>query len=227
MVVNDIANALLMDHASGCLPEPMAVLMSTHVAINREARDKYEAFSDLGGALLADMDPEQLSVDALEKTLHALDLPADDAVVTEKNGTAVHQDNGFDTETIEKVPSVLRAYLPASLDKLKWRRLGGGVMEYALPMKVKGYKASLLSIAPGKSIPSHTHKGREYTVVLDGAYDDNGLQVQAGDFVCNDSEDTHRPLADPDHGCLCFAVINAPLKFNGPFGWMVNPFLKV
>lgn len=221
MVGKDIANAMILDHASGRLPEPLALIVASHIAINETAQEKYKSLQHVGGELLEGIAPAAVETDALDILLDRLDnLPTD----TE---TEVEDKNSFDGETMAKVPNPLRPYLNADLKDLKWRSLGGGVKEYPLPLNTKGYKSSLLYIEPGKSIPSHTHRGTEYTLILDGSYEDDGAIVNRGDFVCNDADDEHQPIAHPDQGCLCLAVLDAPLKFKGPLGWIINPFLKV
>lgn len=219
MTGKDIANAMILDHATGKLPEPLALIVASHIAINEDAQEKYRAFRHVGGELLEGLVPTKLEYGSFDALLNRLDEPSaeeDTAPITE-----------FDQETLSKVPSPLRPYLDADLKSLKWRSLGGGVQEHRLPIKTKGFRTSLLYIEPGKSIPSHTHKGTEYTLILDGAYDDDGDVIKTGDFVCNNADDVHQPISDPEQGCLCLAVLDAPLQFKGPIGWLINPFLRV
>lgn len=220
MVDRDIANAMIMDHVTGKLPEPLSLVIASHIAINKDAMAKYTALCTAGGEMLEDLQPAAVNDNALDALMDKLEsLPQKDEQKNTKPDT-------FDAETRRIIPEPLLPYLKENLSDLKWRSLGGGVREYALPT-TKGFRTSLLSIEPGKSIPSHTHKGVEYTLVLDGAYEECGENIVTGDFVCNDASDTHQPIADPTHGCLCLAVIDAPLKFDGLLGWLINPFLKV
>ena len=34
-------------------------------------------------------------------------------------------------------------------------------------------------------------------------------------------------LVDPDGECLCFVVLEAPVKLIGPLGRLINPFLRI
>lgn len=222
MVVNDVANALLLDHAAGSLPEPLSLAVSTHVAINSEARAKYDALNEVGGLMIEEIEPVELADDAFDAMMTRLT----DDVANSQEDMAPKAKDVFDSRTRAVVPEPLRAYLPQSLDNLKWISRGRGVREYPIKMGTEGFSVSLLAIEPGQAIPNHTHRGREYTVVLEGAYEDGGMMVQAGDLVCNDDTDVHRPIADQRDGCLCLAVIDAPLRFKGPLGWVINPFLR-
>lgn len=222
MVVRDSDNTLLLDHVTGALPPALDVMMASYVAMNGEAQSKFSALSAMGGALLEDMDDDVgVSSDALDVIL---DKIAEKGASSQTASRSVA--DSFDTRTKAVVPAPLRAMLPTSLDQLDWKARGAGVREFILPLGKSKLRASLLSIAPGKTIPHHTHKGREYTLVLDGAYTDEGGRVAAGDFIVNDCDDEHKPIADDKIGCLCFAVTDAPLQFSGPLGWIINPFLR-
>ena len=231
MVVNDVANALLLDHAAGSLAEPLSLAVSTHIAINGEARAKYDALNEVGGVMIEEMEPAEISSDALSFIMSQLDAgdQASAPVAVPAGDTAqasAPKSNIYDSRTRALVPEPLRGYLPTSLDDLPWKSRGRGVKEFSIETGSKGFSVSLLAIDPGRTIPAHTHRGREYTVVLDGSYEDGGMMVQAGDLVCNDDTDVHKPIADQRDGCLCLAVTDAPLRFKGPLGWIINPFLR-
>lgn len=226
MVVNDMTNVLLLDHAAGSLPEPLALAVSTHIAINAEARAKYSALNEVGGLIIEELEPVDVSEGALDTLFSLLDAEnsgSPDASQRDINKCSLPV---YDAETQALVPAPLRSYLPSSLGNLKWRQRGRGVKEYSINVDQKGFNVSLFSIQPGRSVPTHTHGGREYTVVLDGAYQDDNILVHAGDLVCNDASDIHKPVADAKLGCLCLAVTDAPIRLKGPLGWFVNPFIK-
>ncbi|WP_374763100.1 ChrR family anti-sigma-E factor [Yunchengibacter salinarum] len=226
MVVNDVANTLLLDHATGVLPEPLDVMVSAHVAINEEARVKKDVLMSVGGRFLESVDPAPVSDTALESILSRIDTDPGSPPPSQATANSLEEDPNTAYDPVyRRVPKPLWPYVRKGAGK--WRSVGGGVKEFRLNFAAQGYRASLLEIAPGRRIPSHTHSGREYTLVIDGAYDDGAMRVDRGDLVCNDHDDTHQPEADARMGCLCMAVLNAPLKFSGPLGWVINPFMKV
>ena len=76
-------------------------------------------------------------------------------------------------------------------------------------------------------MPVHTHRGREYTLVLAGSYRDNGSHYGPGDVSLKDASDVHRPVVAGDEDCVCLAVLDAPLRLTGMLGRLVNPFLRM
>lgn len=211
-------SALMLDHAAGHLSPALALVADSHMALNEGARDDFRTFENVGGQLLEDMDVAELEDHALDHLFARLERPFED------EDALAQPSSTFDAETEKKVPAPIRALLPGNLGEIKWRKRGGGVTEFELDVKDKGFQASLLAIEPGRAIPNHTHKGTEYTVVLDGSYTDDGVRVEAGDLVIHDAQDTHKPIADMEEGCLCLAVLTAPLKFRGPLGFILNRF---
>lgn len=210
-------SALMLDHAAGHLSPALALVAESHMALNEAAKSDYAAFEAAGGSLLAEMEEAALDEHALDHLFARLERPVEQEE-TETSKPAV----SFDAETVSKVPEPVLDLLPGNLKSIRWRKRGGGVREFILNIEDEAYQASLLAIEPGRAIPNHTHKGTEYTVVLDGSYTDEGVRVCAGDLVVHDAEDTHKPIADEEIGCLCLAVLSAPLKFQGPFGFILN-----
>jgi putative transcriptional regulator len=81
--------------------------------------------------------------------------------------------------------------------------------------------SSLLQIEAGGSVPAHTHKGFEITVLLDGSFEDEMGRYTKGDFLMLDSNHNHTPFTE--NGCLCYTVSNAPLHFTQGFNKLLNP----
>ena len=211
-----VDDGLLVDYASGALPEPVALAVATHLSLNQEASAAYAELNSVGGALLEDVDGEIVSDTLLDRVLDRLDEPA----------PAASSRARLDERTREIVPGPLQAYLVASLDDLPWKKKGGAVEEARLKTNSPDYRVSLLRIKPGQAMPMHSHRGCEYTVVLDGAYHDQTGVFERGDFSEADAEDHHRPIADEQRGCMCLIVLDQPVRLDGPLGWMLNPFLK-
>ncbi|WP_440873901.1 ChrR family anti-sigma-E factor [Thalassotalea sp. PLHSN55] len=81
--------------------------------------------------------------------------------------------------------------------------------------------SSLLHISPGGSVPEHTHKGFELTVLLAGSFSDDSGEYVAGDFIMLDGNHTHHPVSEK--GCLCFTVANDALHFTQGINKLLNP----
>ena len=80
---------------------------------------------------------------------------------------------------------------------------------------------NLLHIAPGGSIPEHTHKGFELTLLLAGSFADERGEYVAGDFIMLDKRHQHQPATE--HGCLCYTVANDALHFTQGINKLLNP----
>jgi putative transcriptional regulator len=122
------------------------------------------------------------------------------------------------------VPAPLTTLLGKPVSDLQWRRRLPGIREFELKASGEG-EAKLYWISPGRAMPSHTHDGSEVTLVLRGGFSDPTGHYRRGDIAIADSDLDHHPRADEDEDCICFAVIDAPLRLTGPVGRIVQRFL--
>lgn len=202
---------LLLGHAAGTLPEPLDLAVRTHLALSREGRRRYALYEALGGALLETIEPAPLRAGAWERLEAAIDRIEPIRLPEAGAGDRF-------------VPAPLRPYAPEGFERLPWRNLGPA-LEVELPVRTPGYKARLIRLKGGKGIPRHTHRGHEITVVIEGSFRDVQGVHRRGDLVIADASVDHSPVADED--CLCLAVTDAPLKFTGPIGRLLNPLLRI
>tara|TARA_R110002012_G_scaffold240120_2_gene414244 strand:- start:52 stop:741 length:690 start_codon:yes stop_codon:yes gene_type:complete len=203
---------LLLDYASGALPEPVSVLVATLLALRPDLRRTVSEMEAVGGYLLEEIAPAALSEDAFEAVLARIDIAGLPVEAAANDDATVRTD----AETIAAVPEPLRSYLGAPLSGLAWRRRGPGIEEYRLPVTDDRFEMSVLRLGPGRSVPSHGHEGSELTLVLDGAFSDDAGHYARGDLAVNGEDDLHAPRADPTEGCLCLAITGGPLRFSNP-----------
>ncbi len=208
---------LLLDYASGSLPEPISLALATHLALCEECRVTALELDALGGRLLDEVAIESVDDDLLEAALARLDEPEPPRASAP----------ALDEPTRVVIPPPLRAYLPGPLSSLSWRRLGRIGAEARLATAAQGFKVSLMRLKPGSTMPRHSHRGSEYTLVLAGGYTDGDRTFARGDWDMNDPTNEHRPVVDEDDECLCLVVLDAPVKLTGPVGRLMNPFLRV
>ena len=83
----------------------------------------------------------------------------------------------------------------------------------------------LLSIAPGTTIPHHTHGGAELTLVLEGSYSDELGRFQIGDLADLDTSVHHQPVADSDGPCICLNATDECLQISGAYSRILQPFV--
>lgn len=205
---------LLMAHAAGRLPEPVALIVATHLALSPSARERYRQFETLGGVLLEELQPTSLADDAWQRLVARLDDPP-----------TLEPPASTPPAAATNLPRPLRDYLPAPLEALRWRNYGSAA-EFELPLRVPGFRTTLIRVRAGRMVPQHTHEGNELTLVLEGAFHDKIGHYRRGDLAIADGSVNHRPRADDDQDCLCLAVTDAPLRLTGLIGRLLNPFIR-
>jgi putative transcriptional regulator len=199
----------LLDYASGASPEPVALLVATHLALCPGCRHAIAELEAVGGALLEELPPEPVNDDSFARLLARLDRPAP-AVPAVSSGDPI-------------LPQPLRDYI-GSLDGVAWRRFGP-VHEVRLLTGFDKLTTRLVRIRPGSVMPRHTHAGSELSLVLQGGFSDVTGHYRRGDVAEADSAVEHRPVADRDEECLCLAVTDAPVRLTGWLGRLLNPFI--
>ena len=122
------------------------------------------------------------------------------------------------------LPQVLRKFVGHDIDNIPWKTKMPGYREYLIG-EIDGCEANLLWIKAGRKMPSHTHEGMEITLVLDGAFADINGRYGRGDIALADDSIDHRPIAEDERPCICFAVTDAPLKLTGTYSQMFADFI--
>ncbi|MFC6669169.1 ChrR family anti-sigma-E factor [Marinobacterium aestuariivivens] len=209
-------DATLMAYAAGSLVPGMALLVACHLERCPQCRERLLQAEAVGGALLEVLEPVALedSGDALARVLERLDSEMPEPAPVARGAARRDPD----------MPSALAERLQGSLDGLQWRSLAPGVKQVDLHLGGPG-ATRLLRIAPGVSVPHHGHRGSELTLVLRGSYNDELGRFRAGDVADLDLEVSHQPLNDTDEDCICLIATDAPLKFSGLMGRLVQPFI--
>lgn len=208
-------DATLMAYSAGSLPQGMALLVACHLHWCEHCRERVDATNAVGGVLLDDIEPVSLGEGALNDLLARLDEPEQELAnpVSRQSASAAGQ-----------LPAPLADLVGCDIDELPWKRIGYGVRQVDLDLDGPG-ATRLLRISPGVSVPHHTHTGNELTLILSGSYNDEVGRFCRGDVADLDGEMEHQPLVDTDEDCICLIATDAPLKFTGLFGRLVQPFI--
>lgn len=204
---------LLLDYATGALPDGPALAVSVHVALDPSARRTLEGLSALGGALIERQDEVVLGDDALARAMARLDQ-----IDVEPRPAPVAPRPGF-----EWVPPPLAPHLRPGMG---WRRIMGKFDEIRLDVPGDAYRVSLLRLEPGRGLPEHRHPGYEYTVCLQGGYTDETGSYGVGDFAVGPGSQRHEPIADPGEPCIALIVVERPIVLTGPWGRWLNPLVS-
>lgn len=219
-------DATLMSLAAGALSAPLAVVASAHLERCAECRQRLRAAEAIGAALLEQTQPERPSVqrDALRDVmLSCLESEAsvDTGKVAALGANAAPMLDGADPD---RLPAALQPYFGERLSAVRWKWIGPGM--YCT--RARGMPSLImLKIAPGKSLPVHSHGGSELTQVLQGSYNDALGLFAAGDVADLDSDVEHQPVTAPGVPCICVSALDAPLVFSGWFARKLQRFVQL
>lgn len=219
-------DATLVSYAAAGLPDAFAVLVSCHLQRCSRCRQRVEDAEQLGGLLLATAKPAP--GDKRQQFLALLDAQ----MAEESAGPLGAADLlGITADTVPGDDiSARRVALPPALQQLldhgdidlPWRRLVPGIQQIRLDSRDGTLR--LLKIAPGISIPLHTHKGSELTLILHGSYSDELGRFKPGDMADLDGDVDHQPITDGNDPCICLIATDAPLRFRGLLPKLLQPF---
>ncbi len=205
-------DATLMAYASGNLPEAFNLIVATHISLCDTCRAASDAFDAVGGAvLMTDDTTAPMQGDSLATALARLTDDPPPARPAPSTGI---------------LPAPLHDYVGGDLDSIRWRPLGMGVKQAILKTS-RGTSARLLFIPAGTAMPDHGHHGTEMTMVLQGAFQDADEYFARGDIEIADSDVQHVPVADIHEDCICLAVTDAPLRFEGILPRILQKFARI
>ncbi|TKB49402.1 hypothetical protein FCL40_08705 [Ferrimonas sediminicola] len=203
--------------ASGELDDVLAIMVSVHLGQCRRCHGRVELLQQHQADQLAELSPDAAyGNDELARMLNLLeDAPALEPRVPEPTQME------FQGRRID---------LPAALAGLveragPWSRVVNRLWNAPIQDHRRAYQLNFIYMEPGGSIAAHTHKGREWTLVLDGHFSDDAGDYAPGDLVHCTEANEHSPRSE--QGCLCLAVIDAPLHFTSGLARALNPFSQL
>lgn len=205
--------ATMLSYAAGSLSQGMALVVACHVSMCPQCRERTNAQEAIGGSLLEDLKPAELSDDVLNNMLAMLDTPA---------AAPVDIPAESQQQTDSRLPTPLGDYLGCRLDNVPWKKIVPGISYYDIDCQSGGV-SRLMRIAPGKTLLPHTHEGNELTLVLEGSFCDEIGRFARGDVADLDEQVEHQPLVDSNTDCICLIATDAPLKFTSLLGRLVQP----
>jgi putative transcriptional regulator len=200
----------LLAHASGAAGEGTSLVVATHLALCPECRATIAEMERMGGALLENVAPAEMSASALSSAMARLH----DAGEGPRMQPAPPQRPAI-------APEPLRSYIGGDVDRVRWIPIGPGV-SYRPLLKGRDSRVQLIRTAPGAGVGLHTHGGEELTLVLAGGFSDMTGDYRRGDLQITTPEITHRPVTDDDGYCITLALTDAPLRFKSPIVGIVG-----
>lgn len=219
------ADELLMQFAAGQLTNALGIQTACHLESCKLCQHKARLYEQLGGDLIDISTPVEVDSNAKSRLLQNLDQHLKTG--SQAGSSELEMQHRAQIEHANKrLPKPLRRFVPDYYDNLPWTGFSKSIQSYDLPFSDDQFTARFYKIAAGKELPQHTHHGNEFTLVMSGSFSDLSGDYHPGDFVLADSSTHHQPKAHDKEDCICFAVMDAPLKMTGFFGRMLNPFIK-
>ncbi|MEO0608499.1 MAG: ChrR family anti-sigma-E factor [Pseudomonadota bacterium] len=210
--VNDFGE-IYSQYAAGCLDPAFSLMVETQAALRPDVDRAVARAEAIAGLFFESEAQAELSENAAAKALAMID--AYEANIR-PNAQAVHQANQG-LEEILALPEPLRETTLNSLRAGKWQNLTQGVRRLKLDAGSQA-EVELYRIEPGCTVPRHSHKGSEFTLVVAGGFTDESGSFGPGDLSVKGQSDTHQPTGDPGSVCFALAVRDAGLKFTGVIG---------
>lgn len=219
---------LLAGYAAGELPASMAIGVSIHCQMCEECRDKVV---ELTAQLAADdfKSFETECLEAAESSFETARLNDDDVMLMDFGNMidAITSDDEISEQAVQRSSMIKvkgKNYeLPNALNNVRmsnWLNLGK-LSRSSLNLDEGAIHSHLLHIDADGEVPTHTHKGFEITLLLDGSFEDEMGTYVAGDFIELNGEHNHKPRTKD--GCLCYTVADDALQFTEGFHKLFNP----
>lgn len=208
---------LLRQYCEGQLSSGLTVMVSTHLSLCSSCREESAAIeSDLADQWLNSevSEPFGESNDSWQQLAEQISAePQKSAPVSSLDPLLLPACG----ETVSLPTPLARL----AQGKLNWKKLPGGINQASVDLDRK-LQCDFIYMESGGQTPPHRHKGTEFTLVLDGSFEDDLGSYGPGDFLLRDGSHTHSPLSKD--GCLCFAVLDKPLRFTAGAARFLNPW---
>lgn len=224
MTNHPLGDELYAAYASGALSGPMRLLIEAQAGVSPDVARERDTAEAVAGLMLDSVTPAPMAKGRLADIFAVID--------TEEAGlgeAAAFRPGAGDAassraakaagQAIEELLALPDAVRDLALEKGGWSFAGPGVRSMEL-MRDGAAKAELIRLEPGRGVPHHGHDGREFTLVLTGAFHDGRDRYATGEMCAADPSTKHKPVAEPGEVCIALAVTDGPLAFTGPLGWV-------
>jgi len=201
----------LLEFASGSLEAGRRLVVASHLWACEACARQASLAEAVGGVLLDDLPPAELSSDALARALARIETPAPPPPFPPSATPA---------DWIMVPPEVSWA-----ARRRRWAAPGVWVAPVA--RGPGGERSYLLRVGARMSVPRHTHRGTEMVCILKGAFVDRGFVYGPGDFVESDEEIDHRPTITGEGECVCLVAADHALVPRDWVGRLFQPLVRI
>jgi putative transcriptional regulator len=190
------AEAILVDYVGGALRPAFGVVVAAHVESCARCREHVAALEAVGGALVAELAPTAMGVEALDRVMAGIDRPPAEVSPSPKPAA-------------ERIAFGRTTWLAPGMS-IRKAKMDGGDLLY------------MLRLPAGLQTIPHTHGGIEFTTVLKGAFDDGTGVFAAGDFAEMTPAIDHQPSVLPGSECICLIASEQPMRVRTMIGRLVH-----
>lgn len=207
----------LQSYTAGNCQPGMGLMISAHIDMCTQCKnDCVEIQAELATQMLIkDKAVEPLDNQFISMMANITSLPVLNTPASVDKTTSIELDGKF-----FELPRTLRRYVKNTGN---WSRLVGKLWQAPVDLGEIG-RANFMYMEKGGRVPEHTHKGTEFTLVINGHYGDGISEYESGDFTSMNSQHNHLPHSEADNGCLVFTIIDQPLHFTAGIARLLNPF---
>jgi putative transcriptional regulator len=209
--------SMLQAYAQGILDDVSAFTIATHIESCPKCRQQVQQFEMQCG--------EELVSESVDSNLD-LDSMFEQIVCLEQNSEPLRP---------PRLPTFIEVNdktfrLPLSLTRFRdkigeWKSYGGKVYSASIEISEQA-RINLMYISEDVTIPQHTHKGLESTLVLHGGFSDEDGHYEVGDYLLKDGSVKHSPFTRAGEDCLCLTVLTEPMLFTQGVARVFNLFGK-
>lgn len=209
-------NQQLNAFSDGLLSPTEALIISAHCDMCPQCMHKVSLYTEANAEMVFESGIDSSEFDSFGSMLN--------------NITSEEVDRGIVVQPKNRVLELdgRQFTLPRSLNRLSenmgnWSHLVGKLWQ--APVNIGGDTvANFIFMEKGGSVPEHTHRGTEMTLVVNGEFSDGIADYDSGDFMVMDGKHVHTPSTVADEGCLVFSIVDKPLHFTSGWARLINPF---
>ncbi len=205
---------LLNEFSAGTLPLAQSVCVSLHLKYCQHCQRNHRRLQQMGAAMFEQLAPQQVDDSLLLSVMERLDEEPPLSY-----GKPQEDGDGY--------PALMQRLMTGRYEEMDWERVNKHLRISRLRTGDQDNEFALYHIRAGGSIPEHTHRGTELTLVLDGSFSDEEGVYHEGDFLMRDAGHKHTPTAARTGDCICVGVLDAPIRFTRWNYRPLNPFLKL
>ena len=224
--------AVLQEYVNGNLPASISVIVASHIELCDTCREEVALLTEqAANQIFIDDDAsfEEMDLSSMFAELMVGDakssviLDAEELnmiqAITDKEPNTPNERPHYVTEIDVAGTRIAIPRAMKSIALSEWKGIGK-VSRSRLDLEDNNLKTSLLHIDKGGAIPTHTHKGCEITLLLQGSFKDEMGEYHEGDFIWLDGEHNHSPVTE--EGCTCLTVISDALHFTKGVSQLIN-----